>query len=724
MATVNLKIVIGEVVSFEYKISGMGSWTKCKSSTSISTSTAIEIRNVEAYPGRVAPYYAYYNTTESTYTKDHYSTFDSTFTIGDVSYNRYIQFGSTKPGSYSITIDKDSTLKNLGLVIYPTSSSTPYTHNIIEGEPPNPAYFDGFDSTGYIYIKVAQLNTTGQDPVTGYPSLTGDTWTIRNSSGAWSDQYINIKSGSYGPKSRSVTIKAATKGSTQVSISAGTGVSTVYGRLYWAKGADDWSSGTNITLTPTTSKPFVEYKFAVSSGYGAPYYLKYNTSSGETKTMILSGNPGDSRDIDDVSFNRILSISATKDSRVTYDLYFDSQGGTGGPTELHYGPTLETSHTFTIPGEPNVPTKSLSKFKGWSNSPNGKVIIGVKGGSYTVTTTTSYLYAIWENSYLVDIKVEPEGAGTVDGEHEIITDYFYNGTNWRISNKTLSFDKSATGQTWRFTPAVYQEGGYNFNSWDRSSTSGTITSRDSFVAKFDGKISTATINLDGGSAKKGKEKYCNSRRVKFGDIYSHDYTTGTVQTLELPDSSIVEKANFDFVRLKNSTTGVTIENNTPVTEITTHELKVEWERIVYNVSFDSQGGTLVSSITLDDSKDPQVTLSDIHTSTKENYNFIGWKSAKGTMYYVGSTIKYSEEQEAFDATGHTLILEAQWEPELAIKVTVNESGKIIRKQVPIKGGGVYVYAQCDKYGIPLGWHRVTDWWVYTVNGWKHMVDNE
>lgn len=107
-------------------------------------------------------------------------------------------------------------------------------------------------------------------------------------------------------------------------------------------------------------------------------------------------------------------------TQTTYVLDFDANGGHGGPGHLVYGPTRETSHTFTIPQ--TVPTWSGRDFLGWSFAANGAGDLLQPGESLTMgssgdTITTTTLFASWtDGGYIYTLDFDANGGSGAPGQ--------------------------------------------------------------------------------------------------------------------------------------------------------------------------------------------------------------------------------------------------------------------------------------------------------------------
>lgn len=77
-----------------------------------------------------------------------------------------------------------------------------------------------------------------------------------------------------------------------------------------------------------------------------------------------------------------------------YHLYFDANGGTGGPSTLEgRGPDTLNKVTFTIPS--SSPTRSNYRFLGWSSSSSATSASITAGETYKVSYPSATLYAVW-----------------------------------------------------------------------------------------------------------------------------------------------------------------------------------------------------------------------------------------------------------------------------------------------------------------------------------------
>lgn len=153
-----------------------------------------------------------------------------------------------------------------------------------------------------------------------------------------------------------------------------------------------------LTFGPTTE---TSHNFSIPStepSNGDYYFGGWATSSGGPGIY----NPGDIITL--TSSQPSVTLYASWESiqqETTYYLIFNDNGGSGGPGQLSYGPTTDTTHLFTIPN--TVPQREGYDFAGWSvnrfgtgtiYNPGETINLGDTGTQHTTFT----LYAIWDES--------------------------------------------------------------------------------------------------------------------------------------------------------------------------------------------------------------------------------------------------------------------------------------------------------------------------------------
>ena len=133
--------------------------------------------------------------------------------------------------------------------------------------------------------------------------------------------------------------------------------------------------------------------FGLTRG-GTGFQPNYTGTLSKTGTLhFYDGGPNSTADC--LVFN---VVDATP--QYTYSINFNTNGGSGGPSNLSYGPTTEESHTFTIPT--SKPTKSGYTFGGWKVSNLGASGTYQPGDQITlpyglIPSRSLILSAIWES---------------------------------------------------------------------------------------------------------------------------------------------------------------------------------------------------------------------------------------------------------------------------------------------------------------------------------------
>ena len=118
--------------------------------------------------------------------------------------------------------------------------------------------------------------------------------------------------------------------------------------------------------------------------------------------------------VDDGGYTDTITITISENpNTTTFYLIFNDNGGSGGPGQLTYGPTLDTSHEFTIPN--TIPTWDDRDFLGWSHSAGGGGELLQPGetinlGDSGTPETTFTLYASWsDGGYLYKLSFDANG---------------------------------------------------------------------------------------------------------------------------------------------------------------------------------------------------------------------------------------------------------------------------------------------------------------------------
>ena len=179
----------------------------------------------------------------------------------------------------------------------------------------------------------------------------------------------------------------------------------------------------------------------------------------------------------------------------SFYLHLDANGGSGGPGTQAYGPTTDTSHTFTIPTD--TPYHPKFNFLGWSTSPSALTATYTAGGTITVSANTT-LYAVWTATHSFYLHLDANGGSggpgtqaygpTTDTSHTftIPTDTPYhpkfNFLGWSTSPSALTATYTAGGTiTISANTILFAVWSQTMQSWNRCSSLSThekITLRD------------------------------------------------------------------------------------------------------------------------------------------------------------------------------------------------------------------------------------------------------
>ncbi|NLO46344.1 MAG: hypothetical protein GX107_07625 [Clostridiales bacterium] len=467
-----------------------------------------------------------------------------------------------------------------------------------------------------------------------------------------------------------------------------------------------WSALTySVSFNSNGGSSAASKNVVFGSAYGA---LPVPERSGHWFTgWTLDGNPVTSETIVATSSNHTLTASWSPYVYVTVS--FDSDGGS--PCEsvsVLYG-----SVYGTLP----VPTKSGYVFAGWYS------------GATRVTKTTSVLF---------------------NTNHQL-------KARWASDTYTVTFSTGVSGQTLDPIAVVFAEPygalpaasrtGYKFNGWKYGG--GFITSESIVNVSSDHQLSadwtpnayTVTFNSDGGSL-------CDSKAVTFdsaygtlpsptktGYIFSGWYlsealiTSSTTvsraanHTLKASWSSETYTVTFNaaggsaassitvnhgqaYGTLPTTTrTGYSfrgwlygssfINSTTIVTATSAHELTAVWNSNQYTISFNSNGGSAVDSITVFFGG----TYGEMPVPTLVGSNFAGW--------YLNSAL-ITESTVVTKAQDHTLT--AAWQAAQSYIVSFDSNGGTAVSNITVTNG------------FPFGSLSTPIKDGYTFSGW-YMNDN-
>ena len=387
-----------------------------------------------------------------------------------------------------------------------------------------------------------------------------------------------------------------------ISISKNTSTSSRSGDVVF----QDGNSGPTYTLRISQSgaaPQTVSVRFNVNGGYGSIGNRTYTV--GRTYGSLPAGpTPPTGKSFDGwytaASGGSKITTSSTVSSSTTilyahysaksYTVSFNSNGGSSVSSKtVTYGSSY---------GYLSSPTRSNYSFDGWYTASSG----GSKVTSSTTVTTASNhtLYAHWtRNSVTVRFNV--------------------NGGSGSISNRSYYVGDRYSSLPAGPTPPA----GYTFDGWYTAASGGTKITTSSTVsasyttlyAHYSGKSITVSFNSNGGTS-------VSSKSVTVG---------GTYGSLSTPT-----RTGYNFQGwFTASSGGSQVTSSTKVSSTSNHTLYAHWSAKTFTVSFNSQGGSSVSSKTVTYGS----TYGTLATPTRNGYNFDGWYTASTGGSKVTSSTK-------------------------------------------------------------------------------------
>ena len=387
-----------------------------------------------------------------------------------------------------------------------------------------------------------------------------------------------------------------------------------------------------------------------------PYDLQVPTKEHyEFKSYTYGDTTFDKNKVNDVTFEELISLFKENEKEITLKANYDLK---------EYTLKLDDNNRLTFDYEDTSvtitwddPTKEGATFLGYALTKDQKTAEFLK--TIPVSELLKYLddgvvtiYPVFSdlNKYQVMFIYE-----TIDGiktnsyqvEHGKTLEYDSTlgdlndlGTPYRLGYEFIGWNENENARTGEPTEAIKQE---------------KITKNTTYYAIFREKTYTIKFDLNGGNG--------------TASVQTLKYT----ETITLPTD--IEKPNYTFV-------GFTYNNNlykdaVKVADLVTNDdivitLEASYEEEVYTITFDSKGGSAVTSINVKfNDKAPVPT-----EPTRTGYTFLGW------WYIISGT---EDEQEfKFGETPVTsnLTLEAKWE---AIKYTFTYDNSEQFKDVTIDG---------------------------------------
>ncbi|WP_082389452.1 InlB B-repeat-containing protein [Lysinibacillus sp. ZYM-1] len=311
--------------------------------------------------------------------------------------------------------------------------------------------------------------------------------------------------------------------------------------------------------------------------------------------LILDGDQG-------------VSSSAKIISPLTYTVLYNGNGSTSGTVPQDNATYSQNDNVIVAANEGHL-VKTGHSFIGWNTKADGTGTSYLPNATFKIVSENITLFAQWViNHYTVRFDVAGGSA---------------------VSNQTVNHGEKASQPTTEPTKAGYTFGGwykdaghtqaYDFNS--------VITETMTIYAKWNAQTYTVGFNMDGGSA-------VPSQSVVHGEKASEPTPEPT-------------KVGYTFGGwYKDADHTQAYDFNSVITETMT--IYAKWNAQTYTVSFNTDGGSMVSSQSVAHGGKVSKPTS---APTKADYTFGGW--------YTSSTL---EKLFDFDSSSITrnIIIYAKW----------------------------------------------------------------
>ncbi|NPV02572.1 MAG: hypothetical protein HPY53_14450, partial [Brevinematales bacterium] len=283
---------------------------------------------------------------------------------------------------------------------------------------------------------------------------------------------------------------------------------------------------------------------------------------------------------------------------ISYTVTFDSQSATvpASPTNI-----VVTSPATSVVALPTAPTKTGYAFGGWYTATDGG---GTEFTASTTVVSNITVYAKWNIIYIV----------------------FYNSDGGSVvAPQTVTLPATTVG----VLPNAPTMTGYTFGGWYTATNGGgteftattTVASNITVYAKWNSYSYTVTYNSDGGNI------------VTPQTVTSPATTVGVLPT-------VPTKTGYIFGGWYTALNGDGTEFTAATTVETNITVYAKWNSYSYTVTYNSDGGNIVTPQTV---TSPATTVGVLPTvPTKTGYSFGGWYTALnggGTEFTAATTVE-------------------------------------------------------------------------------------
>jgi uncharacterized repeat protein (TIGR02543 family) len=542
----------------------------------------------------------------------------------------WITIKTSSPSDFTISASSNSTGKGrIGYVYVKRQGVTVNTYKIIQPGTTSLSVGPAKGSTSTYSKNSNQSVTTSYSWITLYKP---NDYNVRmdyaaNTTGSTRTGYVYVKEGStiittYKiTQSATVSVTYNKNGGSGSNFSRTLTVGSAYGKVDnptrtgynftgWYTAASGGSQVTETTKVTNTSN-----------------HTLYAHWSAKSYTVSFNGNGGSSVSAKTVYYDGTYG-SLTNSSRTGYTFagwFTAASGGTQVTSSTKV--TITANQTLYAHWTPNNYTVSFNS-QGGSSVSSKTVTFNSTYGTLSNPTKTGYTFAGWYTAASGGTKITSSSTVTTAGNHTLYA-------HWTANTYTITYDKNG-GAGENFTRSITYGSnygkvdnptrtGYTFAGYYTAKSGGTQVTETTkmltagshtLYAHWTAKTYTVSFNSQGGSS-------VASKTVTYGCFY---------ETLASPT-----KEGYTFAGWYTAASGGNkVTASTTVTTASNHTLYAHWTGKTYTVSFDSQGGSSVSSKTVTYGS----TYGTLTSPTKTGYTFAGWYTAAsgGSQKTASSTV--------------------------------------------------------------------------------------
>ncbi|QHK17668.1 hypothetical protein JS82_05930 [Methanomassiliicoccaceae archaeon DOK] len=407
-----------------------------------------------------------------------------------------------------------------------------------------------------------------------------------------------------------ITLIGQSAGSVTVRATAddGSGVSATYSitvndpdvtyRINYNLQGGSWSQSDQSYTTEASS-----YRFTIHSAEPTRDGYEFMGWATNSSTSNISYSP--SSGVTLYSSDPVLDLWAVWEALDEYTLILNANGGTLSSnviTEYESG----SAHTFNLSGY--VPTWGDRVFVGWAESANATSATVISGGSYSTSTLSSTLYAVWNTTYTVTYDTNG-GTNTPSPQTYATTQSSHSFTVQSSSMVRDGYEFVGWGLTANDTAVTYQTG----NTVNLTRAEPTITLYAVWAKVF-------TLQFDAGDGTGAPDTMTSTSTIDE----SHAFI--------IPDD-VPTLSGHEFAGWKVSGDSTSYQPGEPITVTGTTVLEAVWNE-VNTITLHYEAGEGATNVPEDQIATEVNT--DTHeftvTSTvpvREGYHFDGWSTTSG-----------------------------------------------------------------------------------------------